>query len=157
MSNTRLSTLASVNRPPPRLFLADSAPRSGLSRLLLRSAGVVAGPERRLAAVEAEAVGRDSRCPSSKSRPCWVARFSQRDSVERSGGSSSTGQRSRKVGESRKDGRRQAGRCQAGPALRRQTRRSRRPTATPPCSPTLRPCRAGKATSGQIRGRFVLI
>ena len=33
------------------------------------------------------------------------------------------------------------------------TRRSRRPTATPPCRPTSRPCRAGKATSAAASTR----
>ena len=33
------------------------------------------------------------------------------------------------------------------------TRRSRRPTATPPCRPTSRPCRAGNATSGAASTR----
>ena len=52
------------------------------------------------------------------------------------------------VGEGRKESRRKARPC--SPAA---IRRSRRATATPPCRPTSRPCRAGNATSGAASTR----
>ena len=58
-------------------------------------------------------------------------------------------QDAQEVGEGGKEGRRQADGHEAGPPLQAATLRSRRPTATPPCRPTSRPCRAGRRDVGR--------